>query len=286
MLKTIILKLSKGRDLKTYPDLLLSLKSNSIEVISLGHNNLEATPLLAYINEASLIIKDCLLITDCQQTAHEAKSLHLACIGISSLEGGFFSGASCIIDSIKYLQYDSVLEEYNRFYNLPSTITCTNRLIIRELTVTEIEAMYQLYEDKEYVKFLPPLLSLEKEMEKHASYIKHVYNFYRYGLWGVFLQNTDKLIGRCGLQSIELDGSSEVELAYLIDSAYSQMGYGYEATSKILEIAREKFYLTSVIVRIHKDNQPSIRLAEKLGFHYEKPLPDEEQLLYRIDFRR
>ena len=285
MLKTVIFNLRKGTDLMTYPNLLLSLKSKSINVLNIGHSSLEATPLLAYIKEASLTITDCLLITDCIKVALEAKSLSLPCIGLSSLQEGFFSGASCVIDSLEDLDYDSILEEYNRFHHLPSTITNTNRLIIRELTVKDIVAMYKLYEDKEYVKFLSPLLSLEEEIGKQASYIRHVYNFYRYGLWGVFLKSTDKLIGRCGLQSIEIEASSEVELAYLIDPAYSQMGYGYEATLKILEIAREKFDLTSVIARIHKDNHASIHLAEKLGFHYEKPLPLEEQLLYRIDFK-
>ena len=142
----------------------------------------------------------------------------------------------------------------------------------------------RLYVNPDYVRYIPPLSSLEEEQKKHEAYITCIYNYYRFGLWGVFLKSNNTLIGRCGLQGIEIGDVTEIELAYLIDERYSRKGYGYEATSHILKYAKEKLFLTHVVARIHKRNTASIALALRLGFYPTELVLPYDQTIYRIDF--
>ncbi len=285
MLKAVIFYLNKQTNFSFDLPLFSSLQQNSIITIVKNEPFHQRDSLSTIINNSSLTPEQCLLITDTREIAKEAKGLNLTCIGIqTSFLEGFFTGADCIIQSIGDLDYESILEEYNHAHNLPSTIMVTTRLVIRELTTDDITSMYKLYSNKDYVRFIPDLDSLETEIEKQRAYITQVYNLFRFGLWGVFLKETNKLIGRCGLQCIELGDTTEIELAYLIDPTYSKQGYGYEAARGILEYAKEHLNLTSVVAQIHKDNLPSIHLAKKLGFSYEKPLDKTQHLIYRIDF--
>ncbi len=280
MLNAVLFYLEKETNLNTNLSLIVSLTQNQVDAILIQDDSLAS-----FIVQVSLAPKHCLLITDSIVMAKEANTLKMTCIGVQkSSSEGFFTGANCLVDSINNLNYDMIVEEYNHFHNLPSTIAITEHLFIRELTIKDMEAMIKLYADKNHVRFLPLPDSLEEEIQKQKAYITQIYNFYRFGLWGVFIKETNTLIGRCGLQCFELGDITEVELAYLIDEVYTHKGYGYEATSEILRIAKERFCLDSIIARIHKDNLPSIHLAEKLGFHYEKMWKEGPEQIYRIDF--
>ena len=285
MLQAVIIYLKNKTSFTRNHPLIISLTQNSILLIPITETAPELNKLTSIIKKASLTPRNCLLITDSIEMSLISKALDITCIGLqASSSETFFTGADLVVDSMDGLNFECIVEEYNHAHNIPTTIATTDRLLLRELTVADTYAMYQLYADNDYVQFLPPLDTIEVELEKQRAYIAHVYNLYRFGLWGVFLKKSEQLIGRCGLQCTELGETTEVELAYLIDSAYSRKGYGYEATSRILQYAKEQLYLNSVIVRIHKDNLPSLQLAKKLGFHFETPLEKSNELIYRIDF--
>lgn len=62
------------------------------------------------------------------------------------------------------------------------------------------------------------------------------------------------------------DGEVALELGYHIFSAYRRRGYGLEACAGILEYGRWELEADRFLVRIRKENTPSLALAEKLGF--------------------
>lgn len=235
-----------------------------------------------------LPVKEILMITDHLNGCTFASTHSLPCIAIQNAinKEENLSAATIIYEDISSLDSHVLMEEYNRYYSLPVTILTTKRLLIRELGVDEIEKLYPIYKNSKHTKYLPPLGSLEEEQEKHKAYMKYVYNFYRFGLWGAFLKDTDTLIGRVGIQCIDLGQDSYIELAYLIDASYTQQGYAYEACQAILRYAKEELYLPSLIALIHPENVASIALIKKLGFSFEKETPylGTTCLQYRIDF--
>ena len=106
--------------------------------------------------------------------------------------------------------------------------------------------------------------------------------FYGYGLWGVFLQEGGTLIGRCGLSPFRLNDSAAVELGYYISPQYQRQGFGYEAASRTLLLARERYGLTAVYARVSADNVASLHLIRRLGM--QAAGTDGSKLLFRIEF--
>ena len=62
------------------------------------------------------------------------------------------------------------------------------------------------------------------------------------------------------------DGEVVLELGYHIFPAYRRRGYGLESCAGILEYGRRELEADRFLVRIRKENVPSLALAEKLGF--------------------
>lgn len=142
----------------------------------------------------------------------------------------------------------------------------TPRLILREFIPEDLAGLYRLYEESD-VRFIQPLSEdRDEELEKLKSYIHYIYGFYGFGLWAVCLKEDGRLIGRCGLQVEFIGDEGEYELGYMISGKYNGMGYAAEAVSAILEYAKEELEAPRVILRIHEDNQPSLRFAAKMGF--------------------
>jgi [ribosomal protein S5]-alanine N-acetyltransferase len=83
---------------------------------------------------------------------------------------------------------------------------------------------------------------------------------------------------------VEVGGGREVELGYALLDKYWGMGFAMEMAREILKLGFDRFQLKSIVALIDADNIRSRRVAEKLGFHFErhvtwKGLP---AMLYRL----
>ncbi len=103
-------------------------------------------------------------------------------------------------------------------------------------------------------------------MEFTKAYINNMYKFYGYGIWLVCLKANNKIIGRAGLSNREVDGVNMLELGYVIGEEYQSKGYAFEACNAVCEFAENTLYKNELVCFIRKENIPSVRLAEKLGF--------------------
>ena len=71
--------------------------------------------------------------------------------------------------------------------------------------------------------------------------------------------------------------SDVLELSYQIAEPYRRQGYAYEACKAILRYGMEELDISRYLVRIRKENIPSLRLAEKLSGALKTPLPQTER---------
>ena len=174
---------------------------------------------------------------------------------------------------------DEALAErvYKRHTGEPWTIAETKRCIIRELTMDDIDALFELYSKPGITDFVEPLYNYDKECEYERAYIEHMYGYYEYGMWLVFSKETGELIGRAGLENRDycdeqetqgVSGTyhSEMELGYIIAPEYQRQGYATEVCQAILEYAWENLCPDRINCLIDENNYPSRRLVEKLGF--------------------
>lgn len=189
----------------------------------------------------------------------------------------FPSGSYCVenLSDIDARYLDRV---YRRFHDIPWDITETSRLRIREIAVTDVPQLYELYDDASVTQYMEPLFAeQEQEMLYTQEYIENVYAFYGYGMWVLVSRETGKLIGRAGLEYKE--GFDGLELGFMLGVAYQHQGYAYEACSAILSYGIEELGQKTYCSFINENNKASIRLCERLGF-----MPDSRVMLNEINF--
>lgn len=124
-----------------------------------------------------------------------------------------------------------------------------------------------------------------------SMYIKYVYKFYGYGLWSVCLHD-GTLIGCCGFCNLDMDvpdgedntecGVRRLELQYMLAREAQGHGYAQEMCRAALRFAFARTDANEVWVCVHRDNAPSVRLAERLGFSRVNGNGAEALLYYRL----
>lgn len=142
----------------------------------------------------------------------------------------------------------------------------TNRLMIRRQVIEDLEYLWALYRDPDIIKFIPDAPrsreEAKEELEWHMNgHPKHP----ELGLWATIHKETGKFIGRCGLLPWQIDGTLEIEVAYLLDQEFRGRGLATEATKGILDYGFEKLNLTRLICLIDPENIASQHVAERIG---------------------
>ena len=156
-----------------------------------------------------------------------------------------------------------------RFLGLPWDILETERCLVRETTVEDVDAFYDLYKDKEITEYMEDLFEdRDEEIEYTKSYIKNVYEFYGFSMWTVLEKTSGKIIGRAGVSYRE--GYELPELGFMIGKAYWRQGYAFEVCKAIANYMHENYEMDQIQIFIEPENTPSILLAKKLGAYLDK----------------
>jgi ribosomal-protein-alanine N-acetyltransferase len=91
-----------------------------------------------------------------------------------------------------------------------------------------------------------------------------------FSLWATVYKPDNKLIGRCGLLSWDLDGRKEVEVGYVLAKSHWGRGIATEAARASRDYGFDVLGFDRLISVIRPDNLASQRVAEKNGMRYEK----------------
>ncbi len=90
-------------------------------------------------------------------------------------------------------------------------------------------------------------------------------NEFGYGLFSVILKETEELIGDCGLEQMDMNGTRLAELGYDFRSEFWNHGYATEAAAAVRDYAFNVLHLPQLISLIRLGNLASKRVAEKVG---------------------
>lgn len=186
----------------------------------------------------------------------------------------------------------------------PVLIAETERLIIRESSVEDAAAFWELYSDRECQKYLEapavddaearPGAGVEGRELQLAAYRQYIteyrngqYAFWEYGMWTVVEKASGAVVGRAGLEQqiweavreepVQASGDAEaargqgcadtgqvISLGYALLPQFRGRGYAAEACLAILEYCRECEYAETVYVKIDAENVPSRKVYERL----------------------
>jgi ribosomal-protein-alanine N-acetyltransferase len=147
-----------------------------------------------------------------------------------------------------------------------STVLETERLVLRLLTMADLDHLAALYRDPAVRRYFPDgTLTYEQTREELQWTIAVHYVRYGFGLWATILKETGAFIGRCGLLSAEIDGRPEVEVAYLLDKAHWGRGLGAEAARGIVDHAFASLPVDRLISMFEPANHASRGVATAVG---------------------
>lgn len=178
-----------------------------------------------------------------------------------------YPGALYVIEQIEELDFEAIDMAYRRLAGLAWDILKTKRCVVRETTVEDVDAFYQIYAEPEITKYMEDLYAdRDEEIAYIEEYREKVYSFYGYGMWTV-LTKEGTVIGRAGISWRE--GFDLPELGFVIGVPWQRQGYAYEVCRAILDYAYEELGFTQIQALVMEENQKSAALCRKLGFKRE-----------------
>ena len=150
----------------------------------------------------------------------------------------------------------------------------TERLILRRLTMDDVEFVFQHFSDPMIYRYL-----MDEEPMTDRTQAKGLVEFYldpvgkSHNRWGIVLKATNALIGTCGFHKWDRQ-HYRAEIGYDLGHAHWGKGIMSEAIRVALAHGFENMQLNRVDAIVYSENTPSVRLLERLGFQEEGTLRD------------
>ena len=104
----------------------------------------------------------------------------------------------------------------------------TERLLLREYTMDDFDALYEIMSDPETMQHYPAPFD-EARTRRWIEWNIENYEQYGFGLWAVVLKETGMFIGDCGITIQNIDGDMLPEIGYHINKRYWRQGFAKEA---------------------------------------------------------
>jgi len=144
-------------------------------------------------------------------------------------------------------------------------ITETERLIIREMVQSDLDALCKILCDEEVMReAYESAFSVEEAQNWMKRHFKR-YEEYGFGLWAVVLKETNEMIGQCGLTMQSWRERELLEIGYLFQKAHWHKGYATEAAIACKEYAFSVLNASSVYSIIRDTHIASQNIAVRNG---------------------
>ena len=177
-----------------------------------------------------------------------------------------FSGVRYACENMEELDGDYLEKVYRRYEGIPWDILTTERCLVRETGVEDLDAFYEIYAEPSVTQYTEGLYPERAQEEAYLQdYTENMYYFYNYGVWTICDKVTGQVIGRAGFSNRE--GYEDPELGFVIGVPWQRQGYATEVCGALLKYGKEELGFERVQMLVMPENRVSLRLAEKLGFH-------------------
>ena len=150
----------------------------------------------------------------------------------------------------------------------------TKRLILREYTTADFDALYAILSDPETMAHYPKPYDAAG-VRRWIAWNEDNYKRYGFGLWAVTLKGTGQFLGDCGITMQNIDGVQLPELGYHIHKAHWRNGYAKEAARAVLDWVFTHTQFDTIYSYTASTNAASIATAASVGMRKEKEYLDE-----------
>ncbi len=155
----------------------------------------------------------------------------------------------------------------------------TERLVLREFTERDLQAVYEYASDSEVVRYMEWGPNTEKEtrdfikraMASHGEKPRRDYQL------AVVLKEEDRLIGSCGLHVSNPD-HQEAWIGYCFNRHFWGKGYATEAARRLVAFGFDELKLHRIFATCDPQNKGSVRVLEKAGMRREGLLHEHKRV--------
>jgi ribosomal-protein-alanine N-acetyltransferase len=149
---------------------------------------------------------------------------------------------------------------------IPFPILTTERLTLRKLLITDEQEIFTLRSDSEINKYLDRQIS--NTIDDARNFINKVNENINKGdslYWAITLRDKNILVGTICLFSFS-DENDKCEIGYELLTNFQGQGIMKEASEKVIDYSFNTIKVQKIEAFLHRDNQSSIKLLEKLSF--------------------
>lgn len=145
----------------------------------------------------------------------------------------------------------------------------TERLHLKLWSEKYFDRYAEVYADEEQAKFIGGRLDRPQAWRLMASMAGH-WVLRGFGVWAVVEKSTGEFVGSVGLWYPE--GWPELELGYWLVPEARGTGYATEAGARARDYAFNELGAETLVSFISPHNEPSARVAERLGARYQRTI--------------
>ena len=157
----------------------------------------------------------------------------------------------------------------------------TKRLILRDYTLNDFEALFEILSDAETMQHYPK--PYDEKMTKHwIEWNIQNYQKYGFGIWAVILKETGEFIGDCGITIQNIDGELLAEIGYHIHKRYWRKGFGSEAARAVRDWAFKNTEYDCLYSYMKYTNEASYGVALKNGMQFVEEYSDPINTITRV----
>lgn len=143
----------------------------------------------------------------------------------------------------------------------------TKRLILKEVSLDRAEQAYEFYSDPEVMKGhgRPGLKTLDEVKDKIQQWYIDPFKQHTGIRFGIYLKDTDRLIGSCGFWKIE-EQHFRAETGYELAARFHRNGYMKEALKELARFGFTTMHLNRIEANVDQFNLASQATLESVGF--------------------
>jgi ribosomal-protein-alanine N-acetyltransferase len=159
----------------------------------------------------------------------------------------------------------------------------TQRLLLREMSLADLDFVAPMLAHPEVMQFFPKCCSRE-ESEDWVRRQEDRYERHGHGYWLVLEKETEQPVGQAGVLMVHVDGVEEPGLGWMIHHPFWGMGFATEAAAGCRDYTFGTLDRWRLITLIRPENVPSQNVALKIGMKEERSVQfgGFEHLLYSV----
>jgi len=154
----------------------------------------------------------------------------------------------------------------------------TSRLTLKTIEKEDSQVLHDLiFSNEDTMKYTFGEKAFTLEETKKFIYKNFCKNYAIVGMAPLFEKKSGLLIGLAGVLENELLGKNHYEFGFIIAEEFRKKGYATEVAQSQMTFIKKRLRQNKVYALVHKENEISKKILEKLGLSYVKEIKTKDR---------